>query len=88
MIILREYQQEAVDAFFNGVRNGQTSGIICAPTGSGKSAIMAAIIRTMQENFPCTKILVATHAYELIEQDAKTLKNYFPNADIGLYSAD
>ena len=87
MIILREYQQEAVDAFFNGVRNGQTSGIICAPTGSGKSAIMAAIIRTMQENFPCTKILVATHAYELIEQDAKTLKNYFPNADIGLYSA-
>lgn len=23
------------------------------------------------------KILVATHAYELIEQDAKTLKNYF-----------
>ncbi|MCK9577432.1 MAG: DEAD/DEAH box helicase [Clostridia bacterium] len=87
MITLREYQQEAVNAFFNGVRSGQKSGIICAPTGSGKSAIMAAICKTMQETYPSTKILIATHAYELIEQDAKTLKNYFPNADIGLYSA-
>ena len=87
MMILRDYQQEAVDAFFDGVRNGQNSGIICAPTGSGKSAIMAAICKIMQENFPSTKILIATHAYELIEQDANTLKNFFPSADIGLYSS-
>ena len=50
MIILREYQQ-AVDAFLM-VLETNIGNNLC-PEGSGKSAIMAAIIRTMQENFPC-----------------------------------
>ena len=32
---LRDYQQDAVDAFFESVKNGGRSGVISAPTGSG-----------------------------------------------------
>lgn len=86
-MILRDYQTDAITAFFDGVRAGSMSGIISAPTGSGKSAIMADICRTMLVEYPHTKILVCTHRYELISQDEKELKRYYPEAKTGIYSA-
>lgn len=84
---LRDYQKSAVNAFFEGVRNGKLSGIICAPTGSGKTLIIAEIIRFMQENYPETKILLATHSQELVEQNSVMLLEYYPSADVGIYSS-
>ena len=47
-MILRPYQQDAIDAFFAHVKLKEYSGIISAPpTGSGKSAILADICKTL-----------------------------------------
>ena len=68
---LRDYQQDAVNAVFEGVKNGQMSGVIVAPTGSGKSIILAEISRILLTTWVGTKVVVATHVYELLEQNAE-----------------
>lgn len=85
---LREYQKEAVDAFFNFVtyQNGR-SGVIAAPTGSGKSLIISDICKTMITKWPHTKVVIATHRKELIAQNEKELKAYYPKSRTGIYSA-
>lgn len=85
--VLRDYQQEAVAAFFAGVLSGKHSGIISAPTGSGKSLLIADICKQMVTRWPHTRIIVSTHKKELIEQDEEEFKRYYPDARTGIYSA-
>lgn len=87
MLTLRQYQQDAVKAFFGGVKSGNLSGIIAAPTGSGKSLCIADICKTMITKWPHTRVIVATHKKELIEQDEAEFKKYYPHASTGIYSA-
>ena len=87
MICLRDYQKEAVNAFFEGIKNGQASGVICAPTGSGKSIILAEIARRVLEGYNDMKIIVATHVYELLEQNAEKFHTICPDIQYGIYSA-
>ena len=84
---MRPYQQDAIDAFFAHVKLKKYSGIISAPTGSGKSAILADICKTLLTLWDNTKIIVCTHRYELIEQDRAELIKHYPAADTGIYSA-
>jgi DNA repair protein RadD len=84
---LRQYQKDAVSAFFSGVESGKVSGIISAPTGSGKSLMIADICKQMITNWSHTRIIVATHKKELIEQDEEEFKRYYPRASTGVYSA-
>lgn len=84
---LRQYQKDAVNAFFEGVKSGALSGIIAAPTGSGKSLCIADICKTMITRWPHTRIIVATHKKELIEQDEAEFRKYYPGASTGIYSA-
>jgi DNA repair protein RadD len=87
MLTLRPYQQDAIDAFFAHVKLKEYSGIISAPTGSGKSAILADICKTLLTLWDNTKIIVCTHRYELIEQDRQELLRHYPEADTGIYSS-
>lgn len=87
MIKLREYQEDAVSAFFDGIQHGQNSGVISAPTGSGKSIILAEIARRVLDGWNGTKIIVATHVYELLEQNAEKFHALCPHIKYGIYSA-
>ncbi|MFA7167676.1 MAG: DEAD/DEAH box helicase [Sphaerochaetaceae bacterium] len=84
---LRPYQQDAIDAFWAFVSSGGRSGVISAPTGSGKSMIIADICRTMCTRWKTTRVIVCTHKYELIRQNEAELKAYYPEADTGIFSA-
>lgn len=84
---LRDYQQDAVNAVFEGVKNGQMSGVIVAPTGSGKSIILAEISRILLTTWVGTKVVVATHVYELLEQNAEKFHLLCPDIKYGIYSA-
>ena len=86
-ITLREYQNDAVNAFFEGVSGGCMSGIIAAPTGSGKSLIIADICKKMISYWPHTRIIVATHKKELIVQNQIEFNRYIPGMPSGIYSA-
>ncbi len=87
MITLRPHQREAVDAIFAYFGRSDGNPLCVLPTASGKSYIAAAFIRQAIEAYPDTRILVATHRAELIEQDARAIQTYWPEADVGVYSA-
>jgi DNA repair protein RadD len=84
---LRDYQKEAVDGLYNyWAGKAGDNPLIVAPTGSGKTAIIAQIIMDAM-SFPGTRVLVVTHVKELLEQGASGLLKLYPEADFGMYSA-
>ncbi len=88
MITLRPYQPEAVAAIFSFFeRSPAGHPLAVLPTGAGKSYVIAAFCKQAIEAFPSTRILVATHRAELIEQDTRAIATYWPEADVGMYSA-
>jgi DNA repair protein RadD len=86
----RWYQSEAVEAPFRyWDREGLpdlASPCIEVPTGGGKSAIIGWTARRLVEEHGA-RVIVATHRSELIEQDAIDMREVWPSAPIGIYSA-
>ena len=83
-MILREYQNNCVEAIW---RNLDKHSVASCPTGSGKTPIIAELIRRFLE-YPGTHILLLTHKRELIRQNVATLEKHLPfGMDIGVYCA-
>ena len=84
----RWYQAESVQAtidyYFEG---GEEDGIICLPTGSGKSYTLCNITKEILERIPSARIMVLTHVKELIKQNYDSMKSFWPAAPCGIYSA-
>lgn len=87
MIELRPYQQECVDALFRYFERASGHPLVEMPTASGKSLTMAAFVKDAITAFPETRVLLATHRKELIEQDAAAIRKLWPDAPVGIYSA-
>lgn len=87
MLELRPYQRAAIDGLYNywADKKGDNP-IIVAPTGSGKSLIIAHLIKDAM-SYPGTRVLILTHVKELLEQNASELIALYPEADVGFYSA-
>ena len=87
MLELRPYQRAAIDGLYNywSDKKGDNP-IIVAPTGSGKSLIIAHLIKDAM-SYPGTRVLILTHVKELLEQNASELVALYPEADVGFYSA-
>jgi DNA repair protein RadD len=87
MLELRPYQRAAIDGLYNywSDKKGDNP-IIVAPTGSGKSLIIAHLIKDAM-SYPGTRVLILTHVKELLEQNASELLALYPEADVGFYSA-
>jgi DNA repair protein RadD len=86
VISLRPYQQEAVEAVYRHLREHDDNPVVVLPTGSGKSAIMAAICRDAVTRWD-GRVLVLAHVKELLEQTAATIAKMAPGLDVGVYSA-
>jgi DNA repair protein RadD len=92
-IILREYQQRAVDdlyAWWVGHPGIDEIPIMALPTASGKSIIIAELVRLLfaywPEDHPRTVVLVPSK--ELAEQNAEKLRALLPpEISVGFYSA-
>ena len=87
MITPRPYQSEAVTSVYNWWQEGKGNPIVVAPTGAGKSIIIALLIDSAIKMFPETKILVLADQKELIEQDCNALKRFNASLDVGINSA-
>jgi len=83
----RPYQDDAVQAVIDYLKKKPGNPIICAATGTGKSVIIASLIKRILAANSHARIMVATHVAELLEQNAGKLRGIMPQADIGLYSA-
>ena len=85
---LRPYQQKAIDALFAYFDHNKTGNpCLVLPTGAGKSHVVAAFCKNVVQTWPDQKILMLTHVKELIEQNAEKMRQHWPNAPLGIYSA-
>jgi len=83
---LRDYQSAAIEATFDWFAKGRGNPLIVAPTGAGKSVILAELIRRCM-SFDGTRIIAATHVKELIAQNFQATMRLWPAAPAGIYSA-
>jgi DNA repair protein RadD len=85
-MILRDYQIEAVEAAWRHVCKHKTNPVIVAPTGSGKSLMIAELCRAAVEVFN-GRVIVLAHRKELLEQNSEKIKTLLPDMSIGVYSS-
>ena len=85
-MILRPYQQAAIDAVYEHMRTRDDNPCAVIPTAGGKTPIMATICRdaVVQWN---GRVLILAHVKELLEQTADKLRAVCPEVDFGIYSA-
>jgi len=84
---LRDYQKDAIDGLYSYWANKMGDNpLIVAPTGAGKTAIIAQMIKDAM-SFPNTRVLVLAHVKELLEQGASGLQKLYPEAEVGFFSA-
>jgi len=85
--MLRPYQQRAIDQLYDWMREREGNPCLVLPTGAGKSHIVAALCKDAVQNWPETRILMLTHVGELISQNAAKMREHWPGAPMGIYSA-
>jgi DNA repair protein RadD len=81
MLVLRDYQNEAVEKGYNHFRSGRGAGLIVLPTAAGKSLVIAELCHTLDE-----PVLILQPSKELLEQNYAKLETY-GITDIGIFSA-
>lgn len=87
MLQPRQYQEEAVIEVVNFLLTKSGNPVLDACVSSGKSLMIAEIVKRIIEIDPSAKILMLTHVKELIQQNFDKLMAQYPNADAGIYSA-
>lgn len=84
----RDYQIASAEALWSHVHQKlHDNPLIVIPTGGGKSLLLAMFIWQMVATYPKTRIVMATHVKELIENNYNTLIRVFPMAPAGIFSA-
>ena len=82
---LRPYQAEAGAAAEAYLAAGGRAGLLVAPTGSGKSVVLAELAqRTIEHG---GRALVLTHVAELVAQDAAACARIAGGENVGIFSA-
>lgn len=84
---LRDYQNEAVQSVFNYFGEHDGNPVIAMPTGTGKSLVIAGFLERALKTWSSQRFLVLTHVKELIEQNANKMRQLWPTAPVGIYSA-
>jgi DNA repair protein RadD len=82
IMILRSRQQRMISKALAALHKyGNT--LCVAPTGAGKTVMMAAILEKLVK--PSQKALVLQHTYELMQQNRETIQNWNPDLSTGIY---
>lgn len=88
MAELRDYQVNGIKIIYEWFdKNDSGNPVFVYPTGAGKSLVVAAFCKRAVQDWPETRLLMLTHVKELIEQNAAKMREHWPNAPMGIYSA-
>jgi ATP-dependent helicase IRC3 len=82
LILLRDYQEQAIEKIRDSFEKGVTRQLVTLPTGSGKTVIMAALARSLGK-----RTLLLAHREELITQAEAKFKMVWPDVDSGICMA-
>jgi DNA repair protein RadD len=88
-IRLRDYQSAALSALFTYWRAGGGNPLVDLATGTGKSIVIADLVRQLYIARRDRRFLILAHVRELIEQNVRALLAVWPEAEflIGINSA-
>lgn len=86
MIVLRDYQEQAVAAVYEHLRQTADHPLVVLPTGAGKSAVIARLCHDAATLWG-GRVLVLAHVKELLGQCADKIRQDCPTLAVGLYSA-
>lgn len=84
---LRDYQKRAIEDAYAWLNGHEGDLCIVAPTGSGKSWIVAGLCEDLLNGHEGRRIIVLSHVKELLVQDAEKIVAAWPEAPLGVYSA-
>ena len=84
---LRDYQKRAIEDAYAWLNTNRGDLCIVAPTGSGKSWIVAGLCEDLLNGYEGRRIIVLSHVKELLVQDAEKIVAAWPEAPLGVYSA-
>ena len=87
MFELRPYQKQALSALEVYWSQGGGNPLATMATATGKSVIIAHLIRDISRRYPTLRVLVVNHVLELIQQDLDPLLALWPDAPVGINSA-
>lgn len=89
IIVPHYYQTEAKNSIFDYyfTHNKKGNPLVCMPTGTGKSVVIADFLRDVFSYFPNQRVMMLTHVWKLILQNAEKMQNFWPTAPIGIHSA-
>ena len=83
---LRPYQQAAVAAVYDYLRQHDDNPAVVLPTAAGKSWIIAQLVKDAVSQWQ-GRVLVLAHVKELLEQNADKIRRLCSELPIGVYSA-
>ena len=86
MLKLRPYQEEAVAAVYQALRDRDDNPCVVIPTAGGKTPVMATICKDAVGRWG-GRVLILAHVKELLQQAAGKLNLVCPEIDVGVYSA-
>lgn len=86
MYVLRDYQQAAVNAVYDHIRNRATNPCVVIPTAGGKTPVIATLCRDSVTAWN-GRVLILAHVKELLQQSADKLQAICPTVRVGIYSA-
>jgi len=87
-LTLRPYQEQALQDLENYWQSGKgVAPVVCLPTGAGKSLLISSFCERTCKEYPYVHIMVVVHSRELVRQNYEELKENWPEADAGIYSA-
>lgn len=84
---LRPYQQRSIDQLYDWMSKNAGNPCVVLPTGAGKSVVIAELIRRCVQEWPETRVLMLSHVKEILEQNASKMRQLWPGAPMGIYSA-
>ncbi|CAL8972799.1 Putative DNA repair helicase RadD [Rhodoplanes serenus] len=87
MIELRPYQRAAIDALWDFWGRGGGNPLVEMATGTGKSVVIATLVRELIETYPDMRVLMLVHVRELVAQNFQALVRTWPQAPAGINSA-
>ena len=80
----RDYQIQAVETALKAFSEGESTALLQAATGAGKTIIFSLLIRKILEIHPHYRIAVLAHRRELVAQARDKLLKVYPEVELGV----
>ena len=83
----RQYQIDCADAWYKSLKDPLCKPVVAVPTAAGKTVILGIFLNQYLNDHPDDRIVVLSHTQEIVEQDYNSLRVFFPEMEISIYSA-